>query len=68
MPIPVFWLLGLVAIGFVTFLFNRSIVIKTTKDQETSSSVVGWGAVMATIWIVVRGLVVLLSYTDKGLC
>jgi len=61
--IQVFWFIGLVAIGFVTFLFNKSISAVTTKGQNTQENIVYWGALMATVWIIFGVIFVSLKYT-----
>ncbi len=63
MTIQVFWFIGLVAIGFVTFLFNKSISAVTTKGQNTQENIVYWGALMATVWIIFGVIFVSLKYT-----
>ena len=54
-----FWVAGLLAIGLVGFLFAKSISVVTTQDTDRIGSITVWACVMATIWIVFGGAVVL---------
>ncbi len=65
MAVMTFWLFGLLAIGGATFLIGRTIQSATTIDQGAVRAVMGWGAVVASVWIFF-GLGILIDFTTKA--
>lgn len=65
MNIEIFWLLGLVAIGFCTFLLGSSPGINT-KDRNVSmfKLIVGWGIVFEAGWVGLGVLLFLIKMLD----
>lgn len=66
MSLEIFWLLGLLAIGVVTFLFAKSVKVSTTRDSETVRNALVWGKVIATLWVIYGGITVALNLLSKG--
>jgi len=65
MTLEIFWLLGLIAIGFVFGMFARSVSIRTTRDLGLRKAVVSWGVAIAILWIVYGGIIVALYLANK---